>query len=444
MSEKFNKANDWYISNFNSFETKLNGNSNSLLNEIRGNSIKKLSKTNFPTLKDENWKYTNIQPILNREFVHSITTDTPKLTSEDIKNKIVCSVEHHLLVFINGIFSDEFSDVNELPKDVFVGSIKNAIQSKHDVVLAHLNKLSENNANAFDLLNSSYALDGTAIIIPDGHILDKPIQVLYVNSSKKNLLFNTPRNLILAGKNSQSSIIINYTGTDDSEYFSNIVTEVFVDINATVDLYKLEMESNNAYHVERTEVYQKQDSIFSHYNFCFGGKLVRNDINISLNGENCECNLNGLYIGGEDQHFDNHTFIDHTKPNCNSNELYKGILDDKAHGVFNGQIMVRPDAQKTNAYQSNKTILLSDAAVIDTKPQLEIYADDVKCSHGATVGQLDETAYFYILSRGIPGNIAKSMLIRAFANDVIEKVKIDQLRESLNHMIFEQLHRVEI
>jgi len=250
--------------------------------------------------------------------------------------------------------------------------------------------------------------------------------------------------LIMAGKNSQVSIIANYRGSGSQKYFNNAVTEIFIGENSIVDLYKIQNEKDDSYHIEKVQALQKKNSVFNHYNLNFGGAIVRNDINSLLDDENTETHFYGLYLAHGNQHVDNHTFADHAKPNCMSNELYKGILDDNARGVFNGKIMVRKDAQKTNAYQSNKTILLSRTAKIDTKPQLEIFADDVKCSHGTTVGQLDEESEFYIKSRGVPQELAKSMLIRAFANDVIEKIKIEPLKEQLNHMIFEHLHRVEI
>jgi Fe-S cluster assembly protein SufD len=211
-----------------------------------------------------------------------------------------------------------------------------------------------------------------------------------------------------------------------------------------VDYYKILDENDDSFHVDRTQVHQHESSVFTHFSLSFGSGIGRNDLKSTLDGENIECNYFGLYLAHEKQHIDNHTFVDHAKPNSVSNELYKGILDDESRGVFSGKILVRQDAQKTNAYQSNKTVLLSKKANIDTKPQLEIYADDVKCSHGATVGHLDETAYFYIRSRGVPAELAKSMLIRAFVNDVVEKIKIEELRDEINHMIFNHLHRVEI
>lgn len=440
---KNRRANDWYVSLAENFEAKLNGKDNLFLKGLRKNAIDKLSVTDFPTLKTEEWKYTNLNRVLSKEFIHAASVEKVELTKEDIDKFKTEDFEYNLLVFINGIFSEEFSEVEKLPKNIFIGSLNDEIQSGNEFIKNYLGKQIENKT-AFDHLNDTYMLDGAFVVIPDGTILEKPIQILDISGHPNELTFNTPRNLIIAGQNTQASIFFKYMGIEGSKYFTNSVTEIYVAENALVNVYKIELENVDSYHIERTEVYQKANSIFSHYNFTFGGSLVRNDINSKMDDESIECHLNGLYIGRDDQHFDNHTFIDHAKPNCYSNELYKGILDDKAHGVFSGKILVDKDAQKTNAYQSNKTILLSKDASIDTKPQLEIYADDVKCSHGATVGHLDETALFYILSRGIPEEKAKSMLITAFAEDVVSKVKIKGLKEKLNHLIFEHLNRVEV
>ena len=434
---------EWYLSNFKPFEEKLNGQSKSFLHDIRKEALKQLAEIDFPTNKNEEWKYTNVSPILKHNFVPAVNSVLPEYSKDQIKEFLFNAFDYHLLVFVNGIFSEELSEISELPNGVIVGSLKKIYEENPELIDGYINKLSKID-NAFNALNTLYALDGLIAIVPDGMIIEKPIQVLYLNSSDKESVLSMPRNLIVAGKNSQLSVIANYRGFNGKIYFSNIITEVFVDEYAIVDLCKVQNENLESYHIEKVQAYQKKNSVFNHYNINFGGAIVRNDINSVLDAENIETHYYGLYMANEKQHMDNHTFIDHTKPNCMSNEVYKGILDDHSRGVFNGKIIVRKDAQKTNAYQQNKTILLSKTATIDTKPQLEIFADDVKCSHGATVGHLDETSEFYIRSRGVPQELAKSMLIRAFANDVIETLKIEPLKEQINHMIFEHLHRIEI
>ncbi len=434
---------EFYIENFNTFQKKLNGQSKSFLNEIRKEAVNRLTELEFPTKRNEEWKYTDISPILKQTFVPAINTTIPAFTKDEIEKFLFHDFDSHLLVFINGFYSEELSKISLLPKGVIVGSLKKISKENPELINSYVCKISKID-NAFSALNTAYTLDGLVVIVPNGIAVEKPIQVLYLNTSENELVLSLPRNLIVAGKNSQVSVIANYHGNGDKIYFSNIITEVFADEYAVVDLCKVQNENENSYHIEKMQAQQKKNSLFNHYNVTFGGAIVRNDINSLLDGENTETHYYGLYMANGKQHVDNHTFIDHAKPNCMSNELYKGILDDNSRGVFNGKIIVRQDAQKTNAYQQNKTILLSKSATIDTKPQLEIFADDVKCSHGATVGHLDETSEFYIRSRGVPQELAKSMLIRAFANDVIETIKIEPLKEQINHMIFDHLHRVEI
>ncbi|MCX6175599.1 MAG: Fe-S cluster assembly protein SufD [Ignavibacteriales bacterium] len=436
-------ANEWYVSKFKSFEDKLNGQSKSFLHDIRKNALISLAELSFPTNRNEEWKYTNVTPILKQNFIPALISTLHKFRKEEIKPLLFKDFDYHLIVFVNGLFAEELSEIGNLPKGVVVDGLNRITKNNPDSISKYINKLSKID-NAFNALNTAYSYDGLVVILPDGMILEKPIQVLYLNSSKDDLVLSTPRNLIVAGKNSQVSVITNYNGYSNKTYFSNIITEVYVEENAIVDFYKIQNENDESYHIEKVQAIQKKNSVFNHYNINFGGAIVRNDINTLHDDQNIETHYYGLYLAHGKQHVDNHTFVDHAKPNCMSNELYKGILDDNSRGVFNGKIIVRRDAQKTNAYQQNKTILLSKTATIDTKPQLEIFADDVKCSHGATVGHLDDTSEFYIRSRGVPQELAKSMLIRAFANDVIDTVKIEPLKEQINHMIFEHLHRVEV
>ena len=434
---------EFYIESFKTYESKLNGDSKSFLHQLRKDALKQFRETNFPTLRNEEWKYTDISSIVKLNFTPAINSTPERFTKEQINKFLFKDFDCHLLVFVNGIYSEELSLINNLPKGVVVGSLKKLAKENPSVIDSYIGKLSKID-NAFNALNTAYAVDGLVIVVPDGKILEKPIQVLYLNSSSDETMLASPRNLIVVGKNSQASVIANYRGVSEKAYLSNSVTEIFIDEDAIINLYKIQNESDEAYHIEKVQATQKKNSVLNHYNITFGGAIVRNDINSVLDGENIETHYYGLYMINGKQHVDNHTFVDHAKPNCMSNELYKGILDDNARGVSNGKIIVRQDAQKTNAYQQNKTILLSKTATIDTKPQLEIFADDVKCSHGATVGHLDDVSEFYIRSRGVPQELAKSMLIRAFANDVIETIKIEPLKEQINHMIFEHLHKVEV
>jgi Fe-S cluster assembly protein SufD len=440
--DKNKNIKDWYIENFNEFENKLNGQSNTFLHQFRKDAASVLEKINFPTLKDEDWKYTNVKPILDHQFKIPAKSEIP--LEFDTNKYMFLGFDSHKMVFINGRFSEELSSIGNLPKGVIVDSLNNVSQNNPDILKKYFMN-GEGIDNAFNALNNAFAVDGLVVSVPDNVVVEKPIQVLFLSGNKHEAILSVPKNLITVGANSQVKIITSYYGISTNPYLNNITTDIYAGKESIVDFYKIENEDdNNAFHIDKTQIYQEDRSTFSHYSINFGGKIVRNDLKSKLDGENIECNYYGLYLASSDQHIDNHTFVDHAKPNSVSNELYKGILDDNSKGVFSGKILVQQEAQKTNAYQSNKTILLSDNASVDTKPQLEIYADDVKCSHGATVGHLDKTAYFYILSRGIPSELAKSMQIRAFVNDVIETIKIEPLKEKLNHMIFEQLHRVEI
>jgi len=418
-------------------------NENQSLSQLQNDSKEKLSSMTFPTLKTEEWKYTNLKSLLNSEYKHSTQLEEVLVTNSDVDRLKFKNFDNYLLVFVNGVLKKELSDFEELKNEVFVSTIFEAMGEREEIINKYISKIAVDKT-AFDYLNLSSFIDGLFIQIPDNKILDKPIQMLNITGNKGAMTYTPSRNLIIAGKNSETSIVQNYVGIEGEQYFNTIASEIFVDQNALLNIYKVELENEDSCHFDKTDVLQKRDSKFNHFNFTFGGKLVRNDINTELSDENIECTLNGLYIGHDNQHIDNSTFINHAKPHCLSNELYKGILDDHSRGVFNGKILVERDAQLTNAYQNNNTILLSDDATIDTKPQLEIFADDVKCSHGATVGQLDESALFYILSRGIPREKAKSMLITAFAESVVEGVKIEPLRDKLNNLIFEHLNRDKV
>ena len=411
---------------------------NSFLSQLQSDAKNELSEMKFPTLKTEEWKYTNLKVLLNSEFVHSTEFDEAEISSNDVNKYRFNNFESYLLVVVNGVLNKELSDIEELNKEIFVSTITEASEAYPELVEKHLSKIAVDKT-AFDYLNLANFIDGLFIQIPNGKVLDKPIQILNLSDSKGKELFTPSRNLIVVGENSEVSIIQKYVGLTEERYFNNISTEIFIEQNGKLNIYKVELENNNSFHIDKTDVLQSRDSNFNHFNFAFGGKLVRTDINTELDGENIEATLNGLYIGNDEQHIDNNTFINHAKPHSTSNELYKGILNGNSHGVFSGKILVERDAQQTNAYQNNNTILLSDDANIDTKPQLEIYADDVKCTHGATVGQLDESAMFYILSRGIPREKAKQMLINAFAGSVVEGVKIEGLREEINNLISERL-----
>lgn len=424
---------NWYIDNFDKFENSLNGGASTEIHKIRKDAISNFSKLEFPTTRNEEWKYTSIAPLLRHTFTPA--ENKPLINKEQVQKYLFDKLEHSLLVFVNGFFSIELSELKELPEGVIAGSIAEAIKNHSALVEKHFSRYADYKEQIFTALSTAYTRDGAFIYISDGKLVEDPIHILYLSHPQDEKLLSQPRNLFIAGKNSQATIIEHYASVDEGVYFTNTVTEIFADENAVLDHIKLQDESRSAFHVARMEVDQERNSNFSSNMISFGAELSRNDLNTRFNDTGGECMLNGLFMIDGNQLFDVHTMIDHAKPYCNSHEHYKGILDGKSRGVFNGKVMVRPDAQKTNAFQENNNIILSDSALVNTKPQLEIFADDVKCSHGATIGQLENEALFYLKSRGIGYEKARGMLIHAFASDVVKSIKVESIRNYLEEIL---------
>ncbi len=427
-----------FVNDFETFsELYLRNNS---LNALRKSSISRFYELGFPTTKNEEWKYTNVSPITKNNFRFLTPSDKFSLTKSDIKPFLICGKDATVLVFENGRFNESLSVINNLPANVLIASLASSLEN--DIVKQHLGKYASIKTESFIALNSAFIYDGAFIHIPANAILEQPIHFLYVSDARVESTVSYPRNLIVAEKNSQVNIAESYhTISSVNHHFTNSVTEVVVKENAKVEFDKFQNETAEAFHINHTEAYQEKNSTFDISTVTLGGGLVRNNLHIVLDGENCTSHLHGLYLVNGTQLVDNHTLVDHAKPNCYSNELYKGIIDDKGQGVFNGKIFVRKDAQKTNAYQSNKNILLSDDASMNAKPQLEIFADDVKCSHGATTGQLDEDALFYLRSRGIGEENAKALLNIAFSNDVLNHISIETMRDKIANLVFEKLKK---
>lgn len=423
----------YYINQFNEFENSLNGESTSEIHLIRRDAIKKFQSLPIPNQKDEEWKYTNISPLFDHQF--SPAKPSNEVSGNQITKFLFDQLEHSLLVFVNGYYSQELSKIERIPEGVFIGSLADAISDGNSIVKKHLGKYVNSNNQIFTSLSTAFIKDGAFIYVPKNIIVDKPIHIIYLTESKGNKILTQPRNLFVADKNSQITIIEHYVSEDNGVYFTNSITEVFNGENAVLDHIKLQEESKQSFHIATMEVDQERNSNFSSHLISYGARISRNDFTTRFNDEGGMSMLNGLFMINEDQLFDAHTMIDHAKPHCNSHEHYKGILQDKSRGVFNGKVMVRKDAQKTNAFQENNTIILSDEALMNTKPQLEIFADDVKCSHGATIGKLNDEAKFYLKSRGIGEDAATAMLIHAFASDVIKSIKIEAVRDYLEEII---------
>jgi Fe-S cluster assembly protein SufD len=426
---------DLYISNFKALEESLNGLSKSPFHDLRKKAMEKFGQFDFPTTKNEDWKYTNVSAIHNFDFTASSNV---KVTKEELKKHLIPGLDANLVVLVNGHYSRELSNIKEKASGVIIDSFQNVLKSSLELVLKYFGKYAEID-NGFVALNTAFANDGVVIFVPHDTVVEKPVFILNLTGSTDSYVLSQPRNLVIAEKNSKLSIVDLFHSISDKETLTNVVNEVIVGEGAHVEMYKIQDENHKAFHFNRTQSHQSANSTFTIYNVTLGGQLVRNDSNVVLDAENCTGNLYGLYLTEGTQHVDNHTLIDHAKPHCQSNELYKGVLNDKSRGVFNGKVFVRKDAQKTNAYQSNKAILLTDEATIDTKPQLEIYADDVKCSHGAAIGQLDYEAVFYLRSRGISEEMAKTVLIRAFADDIFDLIPSEPLHEYLNNLVHAKL-----
>lgn len=427
-----------YVSDFNKMEESLNGESKSFFHNLRKNAIARFKELGFPTMKNEEWKYTNVSPIFNFDF-SPVNADKVSVKSSDIEKYLIGGLKVNLVVIVNGVFRSELSQFNSLPKGVIIDNLSHVVKSNPEIIENNFSKFAKLD-NAFIALNTAFASEGIVMYVPDNKIVEDPVHILNLSGNGDKHVLSQPRNLIVMGKSAQVKIIESYHSIGESANLTNVVTEVITGENSYVELYKIQNENFNSFHFNLTQVEQQKNSNFTTYTVSLGGAITRNDLNAVLDDENIQANLYGLYILEGKQHVDNHTLIDHAKPHCESRELYKGVLDGKSRGVFNGKVFVRKDAQKTNAYQSNKAMLLSKEALIDTKPQLEIYADDVKCSHGAAIGQLDEESIFYLRSRGIGEEQAKAVLIRAFANDVFDEIKLEPLHEHLNHLVFEKLN----
>lgn len=402
--------------------------------ELRERGLNRFTELGIPTTRDEEWRFTNIAPLLKKPFKVADGATPVGSQIDELIQQAALDDDFHRLVFVNGRFSEHWSMRHELPPGVIVESLAETIRQNPDSIELRLAGDAELEHSAFRALNTAFTEDGANISVPDGVAVDRPIHLIFLSVTDEPSVSH-PRSLVSLGKNSRATVVESYLGVEGPAYFTNAVTGIELGESADLDHHKLQHEQPNALHLATTHVRQQASSRFRSHYFSFGGDLARNALNCALEGEAIECTLNGLYMPTGDQLMDCRTRIDHAKPHCNSFELYKGILDDRAKGVFNGKIYVHQDAQKTDAKQSNQAILLSDDAVIDTKPQLEIYADDVRCTHGATVGALDDQALYYLRSRGIPADLARTMLIFAFANDVVQGVEVPAVQRRLESIL---------
>jgi Fe-S cluster assembly protein SufD len=427
----------WYQSRFEAFEQSMNGEKSTTVHTVRRDAIRRFAQNGFPTTRQEEWRFTNISPITKIEFQLILQYELRGISRDDIQKYLLDGAIY--VVFVNGMFSSELSDIGTLPQGVMVGSVTETLKKHPEKVQPYIGRLVKGEESAFTALNTAFMWDGGFILVPKDIVMDRPIQLLFIATDHEQTYIAQPRNLIVAGVNSQYKVVETYAGLAQNTYFTNTVTEIVLGENSRLEHDKLQIENMNAFHIGTTQIQMNAASHYTSNVISLGGSLVRNNITAVFDAEGSECTLNGLTLSTGTQIIDNHTAIDHAKPHCNSHELYKAILDGGSKGVFNGKIFVRKDAQKTDAKQTNKTLLLSDDATINAKPQLEIFADDVKCTHGATIGQLDDEQVFYLRTRGIDLAAARDILTFAFAGDVINRITVEPLRQQVEKMIYDRL-----
>lgn len=406
---------------------------------LRENAAAHFAEQGFPTTRHEDWKYTNVTG-LERHLYQPAANGVAGVQATPLEALCFTDVATHRLVFVNGHYAPSLSSPGSLPAGVTVGSLAEALAKQPDKLEPHLGKYALVGSQGFVALNTAFLTDGAYIHLARGAVVEQPVYLVFV-TTQADAGMTSPRNLVVAEAGSQATIIEQYVAIEEGRYFTNAVTEAVLDRNSRIEHYRVQQESLKAHHISGWHVRQGRDSGFTSHTVDTGALLARNDLHSRLDAEGAECEFNGLYVVDGHRHVDNHTCVDHAKPRGTSREFYKGVLDDQGRAVFNGRVVVHPDAQHTDAQQMNNNLLLSKTAEVDTKPQLEIYADDVKCSHGATVGNLDDDALFYLRARAIDEAAARDLLTYAFANDVLSRMKLPALRLQLERRLTARLLR---
>ncbi|MEO8599590.1 MAG: Fe-S cluster assembly protein SufD [bacterium] len=439
------------LADFQRIATLLPGAQLPWLTKLRSAALENFAQNGFPTLHDEEWKYTNVAAIEKHAFLalpdggkHDASNAASDGTITALVQELALTKDTgHLLVFHNGRHASALSAPGQLPAGVVLGSLADALKQSPEALEPYLSK--NDRQTVFGALNTAFMADGAYLHLPRDTVLEQPVHLLFITTGSgadadAAAPFSIhPRNLIVAEAGAQATVIEHYAGPDGVVYFTNVVTQIFTAENAAIAHYKLQQEAAQAFHIAGIHAAQQRNSRLESHSITLGAALARNDITTAFNAPGSEATLNGLYLVGGKQHVDNHTRIDHLQPGCTSHEYYRGVLDGRARAVFNGKVIVHPGAQKTNAHQSNHNLLLSRDAEIDTKPQLEIYADDVQCTHGATIGQIDEDQLFYLRSRGVEETMARALLVHAFAHDVIERIQVASLRTRIEQILLTRL-----
>jgi len=422
------------VSSYLAFDDHLDD--DSPIHDIRKKAIDTFEEKGFPTKKEEDWKYTSLNAIINKDYSISPKVDK-EIKYEKVREYFLHDIDSYKIVFIDGVFSSFLSKTTHDGLDVCLLSSVLSKQKYKAIIEAYYNKIASK--DSITSLNTAFAKEGAYINIPNNKEVDKPIEIINFSTGNETALMMQPRNLIIVGENTHVQIIERHQSLSDNAVFTNSVTEIFAEKRAYLDFYKIQNDKENASLIDNTFIHQEQNSNCSVHTFSLGGKITRNNLNFSQNGEHCDSTLKGVTILKAKQHVDHNTLVNHISPNCESHQDYKGLYADSSTGVFNGRVIVEKEAQKINAFQKNNNILIDDNATVNAKPQLEIFADDVKCSHGCTIGQFDEDALFYLRSRGIGLKEAQALLMYAFANTVLETVKIPELKRRINKLIAEKI-----
>ncbi|TDQ32700.1 Fe-S cluster assembly protein SufD [Zeaxanthinibacter enoshimensis] len=422
---------DKLVSSFMAFENTIDV--EHPIHDIRSEAIKNFESKGFPSKKDEAWKYTSLNSLLKVDF-SIFPKEENTLEYSQVKKYFLHEIDTYKIVFIDGIYSSYLSETTHDGVDICLMSSALTKPMYQEVMDTYFNKVASKE-ESLTTLNTAFSREGAYIYIPKSKMPKKPVEIIHFATGNEASLLLQPRNLIVVEENAELQVIERHQSLTQNEVFTNSVTEIFADKNAIVDYYKVQNNNAAASMIDNTYISQKDTSNVSVHTFSFGGKLTRNNLNFYQNGEHINSTMKGVTILGDKQHVDHHTLVHHKQPNCESHQDYKGIYGENSTGVFNGKIIVDKIAQKTNAFQQNNNVLISDKATINTKPQLEIFADDVKCSHGCTIGQLDEDALFYLQTRGIPKKEARALLMYAFANNVLQSVRIPELKKRINKLI---------
>jgi Fe-S cluster assembly protein SufD len=434
------EATKHYITEFGQFEKNGASKSPSWVHDIRKGALTAFADKGFPTTGLEEWKYTNIAPIADSAFKYSSSSET--VPAERINEFLVPGADHYVMAFVNGHFSKEHSNLAGVPTSVIAMNLRDAWTNNEEKIKNYLGRYAAIKDKPFTALNTAFLNDGACIIIPEKVVVRKPIHLLFLSAKKNEQIASHIRNLIVVGEEAAATILLSYHSLENDQNLTNAVTEVVAHKNSSVELVKIQKESPSSYHVENVHAHQHQTSTVHLFSLALGGAIARNDMSVIIDGERAECNLNGLYITSGDQLIDHHTFMHHIHPNCPSHELFKGILTDDSRAVFNGKVYVDPEAQKTDSKQTNRNLLLSDTAIVDTKPELEIFADDVKCTHGAAVGGLNESYKFYLKSRGISDQATRTMLTVGFAAEVTGKIRDEAIRRHVDVLVVDHLKAI--